>query len=186
MFRCFQKASLVRRKTSCSILSYFHNGVFRKLFVNGKQRERQLIHVQLVLAYSCPHFVLHFEKERETEIATSAFQNYIWRHFLNVCHTFDISRWSIEHTVIEERLETRDLESITARFITKLLWPLLLQGKFPFAVSLRVVGISRKDGNPPWPLSRWSLWKMLYFIASDRSVIGSWSENVDPGEDWFS
>ena len=23
--------------------------------------------------------------------------NYIWRHFLNVCHTFDISRWSIEH-----------------------------------------------------------------------------------------
>ena len=44
-----------------------------------------------------PSFVLHFEKERETEIATSAFQNYIWRHFLNVCHTFDISRWSIEH-----------------------------------------------------------------------------------------
>ena len=98
MFRCFQKASLVRRKTSCSILSYFHNGIFRKLFVNGKQRERQLIHVQLVLAYSCPHlFCISFEKERETEIATSAFQNYIWRHFLNVCHTFDISRWLIEH-----------------------------------------------------------------------------------------
>ena len=39
-----------------------------------------------------PSFVLHFEKERETEIAASAFRNFIWRHFLNVCHTFDISR----------------------------------------------------------------------------------------------
>ena len=94
--------------------------------------------------------------------------------------------WYQSLNIIEERLEKRDLESITARFITKLLWPLLLQGKFPFAVSLRVVGISRKDGKPPWPLFRWLRWQMLYFIASDRSVIGSWSVNVDPGEDWFS
>ena len=65
-------------------------------------------------------FVLHFEKERETEIAASAFQNYIWRHFLNVCHTFDQSV-ADRFNIIEEMLETRDVESITARFITKLL-----------------------------------------------------------------
>ena len=46
-----------------------------------------------------PSFVLHFEKECETEVATSAFRNCIRRHFLNVCHTFDISRWSIEHNI---------------------------------------------------------------------------------------
>ena len=75
----------------------FTTGFFRNLFVNGiKQPECQLARAADTCLF-LPSFVLHFEKERENEIAASAFQNYIWRHFLNVCHTFDISRWSIEH-----------------------------------------------------------------------------------------
>ena len=74
MFRCSRKVSLVRRKTSCSILSCFHNGIFRNRFVNGKQRERQLIHVQLVLAYSCPHLFCILKKSGKLKLLHQHFK----------------------------------------------------------------------------------------------------------------
>ena len=97
MFRCSRKVSLVRQKTSCSILSYFHNGIFRNLFVNGKQRERQLIHVQLVLAYSCPHLFCILKKSGKVKLLHQHSKLHIASFLKRVSHFWSVSRWSIEY-----------------------------------------------------------------------------------------
>ena len=90
MFRCSRKVSLVRRKTSCFTVTFQRD--FPEPFCKWKATQTSLDSRAAGTCLFLPSFVLHFEKERETEIAASAFRNFIWRHFLNVCHTFDISR----------------------------------------------------------------------------------------------
>ena len=55
-------------------LELLSDGIFRNLFVNGKQREPQLIHVQLVLAYSCPHLFCILKKSGKLKLLHQHFE----------------------------------------------------------------------------------------------------------------
>lgn len=55
-------------------LELLSNGIFRNLFENGKQPKRQLIHVQLVLAYTCPHLFCILKKSAKLKLLHQHFE----------------------------------------------------------------------------------------------------------------